>query len=439
MVKKIVQDINIKKPKLLKFEESNTVHIPEMSNTEKKFSQITQFKRSRRYLSSTPTLKKKKFLPSWVLLVLILGIIVSLVYISYAFLQKAHITINTKKQNFSFNEELFTAYKQDEKKPRFEIMILNDTYNKKITFSDPKQVSIKAHGIVFLKNEYSSKPQKVLINTKIMDDYGKLYTTDSTVTIPGFTKLKDKINPGSIAVKVTAVSPGDEYNTDSKNFLIPSFEKTDKYTKIYGVAINPITGGALGNLYSLGPVEIGTINAEANTVFKDQIMRKLGAQIPEGYILYPGATNFSYYFNEDTKSKELSGNVEVIGTINAAIFKKDDLANAFIRKATKNIKDSEYEEISIEDMSKFTLKLSEKSKLITKDMNEVSFTVNGGSILNWNPDIDILRQSILGINVLDLSNIAKKDPGILDAKVEFSLPFQKTIPREIHRVDIKSY
>jgi hypothetical protein len=436
MVKKVVQDINIKKPKLLQFEEPRVL---DDSNTEDKFASIIQIQRSRRHIPRTPQFKKKRPLSRLILLFLILAIVTGLIYISYSFFQRANISINTRKQDFDFKEELFTAYKQNGKKPQFEIMVLNDVYSKKVSFSDPKDVSVKAKGIIFIKNEYSAKPQKIAVNTKITDDYGKVYTTDSTITVPGFTKSKDKIIPGSMAVKVTAVAPGEEYNTSSKNFLLPSFEKTDKYTKIYGVASNPISGGALGKLYSLGPVELGTLIAEANTLFKEQIMRKIVAQVPPGYILYPGATSFSYLLNEETKSKDSIGNVEISGTIHAAILKKDDIETFFVKKAGPSISEAEYGEIDVDDMSKFTLKLSDKNKTISKDLTELSFTLTGSSTLQWNPNIEDLKKSILGISKSDLSNIAQKDPGILNASVDFLLPFQKKIPKNINMIDVKAY
>lgn len=439
MVKKVVQDINIKKPKLLRFEESRVLDESNTSDTQDKFEKIIQIQKNRRYIPRTPQLKKKKLFSRAILIFLVLAIVVSLVYISYSFFQKATISVNTKKQDFSFKEELFTAYKQDEKKPHFEIMILNDVYSRKMSFSDPKDVSMKAKGIIFIKNEYSSKPQKILINTKIADDYGRLYTTDSTITVPGFTKSKEKITPGSMAVKVTAVSPGEEYNTSSKNFLIPSFEKTDKYTKIYGVASTPISGGASGKLYSLGPVELGTLNAEANTIFKEQVMRKLAAQIPPGYVYYPGGTNFSYSLDEGSKSKENIGNVEILGTVNAVIFKKDDLEDVFIKKAGPNIPLSEYDEIVVADMSKFALKLSDKNKIISKDLNELSFVITGSSTLQWNPDLEDLKRSVLGITKSELNNTTKRDPGILNATVDFLLPFQNKIPDKTNMIEIKTY
>ncbi|MFA7191830.1 MAG: hypothetical protein WC089_00825 [Candidatus Paceibacterota bacterium] len=439
MVKKVVQDINIKKPKLLRFEESRVLDESSTLDPQDKFAKITQMQKNRRYIPRTPQLKKKKLLSRAILILLILAIAVSLVYISYSFFQKATISVNTKKQDFSFKEELFTSYKQDEKKPHFEIMILNDVYSRKMSFSDPKDVSIKAKGIVFIKNEYSVKPQKVPVNTKIIDDYGKVYTTDSTITVPGFTKSKDKITPGSIAVKVTAISPGEEYNTSSKNFLLPSLEKTDKYTKIYGVSSNPISGGALGKLYSLGPVELGTLNAEANTIFKEQIMRKLAAQIPPGYVYYPGGTNFSYSLDEDSRSKESIGDVEILGTVNAVIFKKDDLEDVFIRKAGPTIPLVEYDEIHVADMSKFTLKLADKNKLISKDLNELTFVITGSSTLQWSPDLEDLKRSVLGIAKSDLNNTTRIDPGILNATVDFLLPFQNKIPNKPNMVDIKTY
>ena len=168
-------------------------------------------------------------------------------------------------------------------------------------------------------------------------------------------------------------------------------------------------------------------------------MRKLSAQIPPGYILYPGATNFSYSFNQDSKSKDAIGEVEISGVVNAIIFKIEDLEKVFIKRAGPNIKDSEYSEISVENMDSFILKLSDKNKIISKDMNEVSFSLTGGSVLIWSPDIDQIRQSILGLDVKDLGQKTQEDPGVVGSSVEFLLPFQDKIPNKTHMVDVKTY
>src|SRR5574343_1339453 len=193
MVKKVVQDINVKKPKLLKFEEAQEVASisPDEPIKEKIKKPVSRTPR-KRYISSTPVEKKKSFLPKWSLYALIGIVVCILVYISYAFFQKVDIDINTRKQNFEFKNELFTAYKDYGKNPHFEIMILDDVYTKKINFSEFKDLNEKAHGVVTIQNEYSTKPQKINAKTKLVDDYGRVYTTDTTVTVPGMTKTKDK-------------------------------------------------------------------------------------------------------------------------------------------------------------------------------------------------------------------------------------------------------
>jgi hypothetical protein len=202
------------------------------------------------------------------------------------------------------------------------------------------------------------------------------------------------------------------------------------------VSGSSITGGADGNMYSLDSVGLGTIEAAANTVFKEQINRKLAAEVKDGYILYGNATNFNYSYDPNTQSVGKDGVVQIKGTISAIIFKKDDLAQAIIHRVPPNLDNREYAEMEIPDLSVFSFNFTDKNQAITKDLNVLSFNLTGKTIMTWNPDLNLFKATIQGININDLDSTAKRDPGIAEISAKFRFPWQDYLPTELNKIEV---
>ena len=435
-MKKIIQDIQIKRP----LRENIPIKIVDNSfvNEERQDSPVVVKRRV--HIPRTPQIRVKKrgaYMNNYLFIVFILSLLVGICYFSYVYFQKVTVVVQNKVQNIDFNSESFVGYKNGGKSPHFEIMILNDTMNQKVSFSASKNVSIKAKGSVIFRNEYSSKPQKLAVNTKITEDTGKIYLTDRAVTIPGFTKDKSgKIIPGTTKSTVTAYESGAAYNTEAKAFLIPGLQKTDKYAKIYAVSDTPITGGADGNMYGLDSVSLGTLEASANSVFREQVNRKLAAQIPDGYILYYNATNFTYSYDSNTQSKDKDGVVVLKGTISAVIFKKDELEQAIIRRVSPSLNNREYSEIMIPDLSVFAFSFTDKDQQITKDMTDLSFNLTGKTTMIWHPELEKIRSMLVGINIKEVENTAKNDPGVAQISAQFRFPWQEYLPSDLNKIEV---
>lgn len=435
-MKKVVQDIQIKKTIKQNIPISivdNNIDYISRKNTIKSEGRI--------HIPRTPEMRRSgSYLNIYIKMIFILSLILGISYFSYIYFQKATVIVENKVQDINFINEAFLGYKDSGKTPSFEVMILEDTMNKNVSFASQKNVSQKAKGTVIFKNEYNAKPQKLSVNTKITEDTGMVYLTDHVITIPGYTKDKTgKIIPGTVKATVTAAVAGNTYNTDAKAFLISGFQKTDKYAKIYAIADGGISGGADGNMYSLDSVNLGVLEATANTVFKEQMTRKMAAQVdqlPEKYILYKNTIDFKYTYDQNTQSKEKEGVVVLKGTMSAVIFKTSELEQSIIHRVLPNLKNTEYTEIEIPDLSVFGFNFTEKNQIIEKGMTNVSFSLTGKSPMVWNPNLEILKNSLLGAKSTDVENIAKNDPGITSISVKFRFPWQDYMPSELNKIDI---
>jgi hypothetical protein len=383
-------------------------------------------------LRSTPTLRQRRPLMrrkffSMLLLCLFLG---AVFFVSNAF-ENVRISVIHKHAVFPLASEAFTASRDPASPIRFDIMIVSDQMQKDMTLTQSANVSLKAHAQVTLYNTYSTKPQTILAGTLVADPDGKTYKLDASVKIPGYTVSptdKTQIIAGTAQGSITAFLPGAAYNSTQTDFTITSFKGTSKATKLYLTATTPVSGGAQGLVYMPTANDQGVLDATAQTTFKSMMLKKVAAQVPPGYILYPDTSTFSYTIDTSVQSPTPDAHITISGTASAVILNQKDLSEAILKRVAPTLTDQEYAEISIPDIANLTFAFSPQGQIITKDMQSVSFTLSGNVTADWNPNITLLTTRLLGAPHKSVSPILATDPGISRATVKFFPPWKSRLP-----------
>ncbi len=370
---------------------------------------------------------------------IILGIILALIAAGYWLSIRfgwVTISVTAKHQAFVFKDEVFTASKDTAAPLHFEMMILSDAQSKEMELSESSAVSQKAQGTVTFYNEYSSKSQTLAIHTKIAGVSGKVYLTDKAVTIPGDKTVSGKIFPGSVSVGVTAFGSGPAYNSTETDLSILGFKGTPKYTKIYAKAKTAFEGGMEGLFYSLGAEQKGVLDAFAQSIFKANLIKKLQAQVPTGYLTYNDLMQFSYNVDGDTKSETKTARVNVTGTLSALIVKEADIQSVIIRKKLPNISAKEFSEIYVPNLSSLAFSFANKGQLLSKDTESAGLSLNTTGEYIWNPDLHTLQTALAGAPKETVETIFRTDPGIATATISFIPPWQKYVPETASRIHI---
>lgn len=373
---------------------------------------------------------RKPILGAFIVVILLCGL-----YFIAGLFEKTTINIKEKEKSFTIDHAKFTALKNSRAPINFEVMIVSDSESKDIVLTESENVSTKAKGVVTLYNENSTKPQNLLINTMLSDENGKAYQTDKAVTIPGYTMDKGKMIPGQISVDITAFLPGDSYNGTPKDFTINGFKGTDKFKKVYAKATTPVSGGAQGLVYILGAEDQGSLNATASSTFKNRLLKKVNAEVPEGYILYPQASSFSYTIG-GAQSSTPNAKVGIDGVLTTIIFKESDLSDAVTKSVLPDLPDEEYKEIKIPNISELSFNFINGDQSITKDMESVQFALTGNVDTIWHPDIGALKSQLLGVHKKDLPSLFKSDPGIAEANARLFPPWNKYLPTDEGKIQI---
>lgn len=399
-------------------------------------------------------LKKKKVTPSYIqriqqtpimpgskrpfnktiLFFFILSILVGVYYLLSNVFLRADITITPKTKTFNIINEKFTASKKNN--IPFEVMIVGESVYKDVILTSTVNATDKAKGEATLYNGYSSKAEKIPTGSFISDEKGKTYKTDTAVFIPGYKLDKLKvIIPGQVNVKITAFLAGESYNGSPTSFSINSFKGTAKYTKIYGRLKTPLTGGLAGLVYIMDDQQKTDILSNSS-LFKGELLRKLNASVPSGYILYPDAVNYSYNFADKIVSKTPNMKLEIKANLSAFLVKESDFSNFVINKLLPDITKGERFEIVEPDLSLLSFNFTNKDQIINKETESFNFELTGNIIINWKPEIGKLKDLVVDKSKEKVLLIFKEDSGILKASVNIIPFWSNKLPNKIQNINV---
>lgn len=453
MKNNIIQDIlpssgskipNIEKPKLVEPELVN-VKITGTDYIEESFHDHTRASES---VISTPVKDTKpvikinrvnksvniKFILIFITAILF---VLGLIFIINKYFSYVHIEITPKTEAYTLTKENFSASKENNAPLHFEIMIVDGEDKQDAVFTESKEASVKAHGEVYLYNEFSTKPQKLLINTKIIDDDKRIYLTDKEVTIPGHKTTSGKIVPGSIPVSITASLPGSAYNGEPRDFSIVGFKGTTKATKIYARSNGEISGGSLGLYYTLSPEDKGKVIVDSGTALYNKLVKKLLAQVPPGYIVYKGSMQFTKKLSDEVfQSKTPDGSITISGTLSAPIFKINEFSESVIRSVYPDVKNDEIIEISSPKINDLVFAYTDSNTVINKSTSSFKFNLSGEDTLLWSPNTEALKNKIVGTSKDSLDSFYLTDPGIAKARAKFTPPWQSKLPTDLNHIKI---
>jgi len=435
MTRKILEDIKIKNKKI--FVEPSPRSSIKVKENQIEISPVSNFKSKSKRISRDPYLPGEKrgtnkliFVSFFIILTL------GIIFWSLSLFENVNIVITKKHQIFNLDHQVFTASKELKSSVPFEIMIVSDQKVEEIILSKSEEISLKAKGEVTLYNEYSKNAEKLSIHTYLSDENGKVYLTDKAISIPGYTLKDKKIIPGEVVVPITSFLPGESYNGTPTDFYINAFNGTAKYKKIYGKSKTILSGGALGLNYSLEDKDKDKLKESAISFFKNDLLNKVNSLIPKEYIFYPQASSFSYEIEEGLLSPTPNAKVNISGTLLVVLLKESNLKESIIKKSIPEISNKELDTIEITGINTLLFNFTDDSQIITKELDSVSFSLTGELDFIWNPDINKLKNNLLGINKENLSAVFEEDIGIGNASVKIFPPWKKVLPINSSKIKI---
>lgn len=369
------------------------------------------------------------------------GSLVVLVFAISLLFADAKVTITPKAQSGTLENATYTAVK-DAQSTTSAIGFQYVNFSGEETTTIPasggtKEVSEKAKGTVVVYNEYSTAPQKLVVNTRLESPDGKIYRMNNAVTVPGYTKSGTKIVPGSVKVSVTADQPGETYNIGLVDFTIPGFKGSPQYAKFYGRSETAMTGGATGTLYAASKEAFDQASASLELALKDKLASQVRAQIPKGYVLLDGAVSFTPDTADSSSMYSKTDTVNVVkrGTVNAILLDEAALSS---RIAEDTVSQYAGELVTVMNMRDLTLVLKDTPTAFKSDTTEIAFTLSGNPEIVWVIDEAKLKEDLAGEGKREFRAVLKNYSGIESAEVVFKPFWKMSFPEKIDSIEVKN-
>lgn len=322
-----------------------------------------------------------------------LSIVVLVLALAY-FMGGAKVVVTPKIQALSLKDS-FTAVKNGaDKDLPFEVIALSGEESKTYTGTTTRDASDKASGLVVIYNEFSTTPQKLLIETRLETKDGKIYKTDKAVVVPGYTKNGTTIVPGSVEVGAHADVAGAQYNIPASDFNLFGFKGTPKYTKFYARGKTAMTGGASGKLYTLGEEEKKQAHDDLVAALKDKLMTQAVSQIPKGFVYYDD----SVFFNPDEALLSLQSPTEEItatakGSLAIILFDEEKLTTKI---SEMEISQYDGQPTHILGLSDLIMKIKDKNLIDPTTSKNIGFSLEGEATIVWDVDVQKLATDLAG-------------------------------------------
>ncbi len=148
-----------------------------------------------------------------------------------------------------------------------------------------KDVGTQATGQMTIYNTYDTNTHELTSGTRLSAPDGKIFRTNSDVTVPGATPTLShgqlSLQPGTVTVAVTADQNGDTYNEGPARYTIVAYSG-DMQSKIYGQGAQ-MGGGTSKTVTVVTQDDINKAQTALLAGDKAGSQRNLDSKVPSGY------------------------------------------------------------------------------------------------------------------------------------------------------------
>ncbi len=361
-------------------------------------------------------------------------IAIAFMVFSLSFLfSKASVVVTAKNEEFTINSN-FVATKDASNSGGvpFNIVVISDEESKNVNIDGKKEVSQKAKGSVIIYNNFSTSSQNLAIDTRLEGSNGKIYKTTKALVVPG---KKPDGTPGSIEVDIYASVAGKEYNSGPLDFKIFGFKGTPKYDKIYARSKGNISGGVVGGVGMISELDKSMAQSELRKTLEEKLLSKAAEQVPEGYILYKDAYNFSTEEVQPDLVSSVAGTqtaVTLKGTFSGILFKESDLTKKIAETLLTYYDDSP---VFIPEIKSLKFSFAQNQDLLF-DTEKINFNLKGEMKIIWGVDGQKFAESLAGKDKKNFSRILLNYPNISSAELVLRPFWNSVLPKNSKDINV---
>lgn len=349
-----------------------------------------------------------------------LVLIVALFFGLSIFFTGASVTLTPQTMDLSLNER-FVAYKKAvSTELTFDFMVVQGRVERAATAATKSQVEDVARGTVRIYNNHSAENQPLVIDTRLVDEKGRVYKTLEKVTVPGQKNNAGALEPGFVDIEVYADIPGEEHNNEGDELVlkIAGFgeAKSPKYETIYAEAVTPFTGGFIGERFVLDETQELAIMSELESELSSKLLDQSFAQAPATSLL---PEKLSVLIDKKV-SQEVKDNGEIVfvleGSLFNVLFNKSELERYIIQTSVAGAEQGEIYISNIEDID--ISYLDEAAQTVNlEELETLGFQINDTLAIVWIVNEESLAFDLVGQKKKDFQSIITRYDAIESAEL----------------------
>jgi len=340
------------------------------------------------------------------------------------FFTHAQITITPVTQDTPLNERIIAYKKSISQDLTFDVMVVEGSISQTVTSQNKEVVEERAVGRVKLFNDHGSEAQPLRIDTRLIDEKGRIYKTKEAVTIPGKTLQDGQGIPGTVEVDIYADAAGEIYNEPQEMTLrLLGFQETNspKFQTVYAQTLGPIEGGFTGERYVIPEEEKQAIIAGLQSQLTEDLMKKSEAQVPE-HSVFP--KNLSTLVDVSTREEiQEDGTIVLIleGKLFNVLFNIVEFERFLLQNSVVGVNQEEAYIRNIKTLN-ITYVDQQLQTLDIENFETLAIQIDDVLEIVSIVDTEVVNFELVGQKKKDFQNIISQHPGV--AYVEYKIsPF----------------
>ncbi len=307
--------------------------------------------------------------------------------------------------------------------------------SQEFTASGKTMKESRAEGIIRVYNAYSTSPQTLVTNTRLISTDGKLFRLKSKINVPGGHYEGGELVPGFIDAGVMADQAGEEFNIKASSFSIPGFAGTDRYTYFYGKSFEAMSGGFKQEIAQVTQKDLDKAKEILEKRVKEECVQELKAKVSSesGLVLLDDVIQIEILNDSSLPEVGQEGssfNFTVKAKSSALAFKSQDEHDFIINFISSEI-------ASDKNIHQEGLDIGRTINKIDMDSGKVNLLLRVRAKIYSEVDEDGLRQALKGKSLSETQLYLESYPQLTKSSVTFWPFWVKKVPQKDERIKIQ--
>lgn len=310
----------------------------------------------------------------------------------------------------------------------YNTVTFESTLSRQVPSTSSQYSEDRASGTITIFNEYSTRSQRLITNTRFETSEGLIYRVKNPVTVPGYTTSGGEVIPGSIEVTVYADEPGERYNIGGSSFTIPGLAGSPQFDEMYARSTEAMSGGFVGERAVVDESVRDTAALELRSELDRAVREGLRERLSSHQFIVDDTVTVQFIDQPD-KATNNGAEVSVKAIATAPAFDEAQVA-ALVADEGGVIFNAP---LQIENRSELTIQVDQSE---SSEDGVLGFVLSGDAQLVAQIDTEQFVRDIQGKDQGAVGSILTRYPGIRDLSLSVYPFWRQSLPGETDRFTV---